>query len=243
MEPSVAPAGPRAWSERERLPGGGGGLTQVSKAKQDGEGAAAGSSCSRRSRRLLPGGGEEDASLPGRGDRVGLEGTLEEAAGAATRSGRTQPPPPGEAASAPRRSSPAGPQRVDSCRDFWPLLRPGGHPEAGTGTGKAEQGPQGRPWATRPPGAPASDPQDPGPGRRLAARPAGGADSATWWPRAGRNPNHRGSPAIQGDPGPAQASGPPPLTAGVPRGPWPPRVGSQTPPVVLGLPLHQTPAA
>ena len=48
VEPSVAPAGPRAWSERERLPGGGGGLTQVSKAKQDGEGAAEGSSWSRR---------------------------------------------------------------------------------------------------------------------------------------------------------------------------------------------------
>ena len=89
-------------------------------------------------------------------------------------------------------------------------------------------------------GPPRVHPRTPGLDTGWRPSPAGGADSATWWPHAGRNLNHRGNRAVQGDPEPAQASGPPSLVAGVPRGPQSSRVRSQAPLAVLGLPFLQS---
>lgn len=93
--------------------------------------------------------------------------------------GDTSPRFLGEAASAPGRFSAAGPRTAPSRRNFLSperlvgeaLPRQGGHPEAGAGAGRAEQGPWGRPWATCPPGAPRERTPRPGPGRRRAAQP------------------------------------------------------------------------
>lgn len=120
-------------------------------------------------------------TLPRGREQGGLQGAMEEVAGAETPL-RHQPPLPGKSGLSTRRLSPAGPQKVHSRRNFLPpewlvggwggaLPRQRGHPEADAGTGRAERGPWGRPWATCPPGAPSSAPQDPRPGHRLAAQP------------------------------------------------------------------------
>lgn len=148
--------------------------------------------------------------------------------------GDTSPRFLGEAASAPGRFSAAGPRTAPSRRNFLSperlvgeaLPRQGGHPEAGAGAGRAEQGRGAAPGPPALLGPPASAPRDPGLDAGGRPSPAGGADSATWRPRAGRNPDHRGDRAVQRGPAPAQAS----------------RARSQAPLAALGLPLHQTPA-